>query len=251
MYSCEEYLTESDPNLLSSDTYWRDLHDTESGLTAVYASLLNHFILNIDAEGCRADMGWPGYGRPSPNGSGPISFYYHTYTATTPEVERKWQALYLGIFRANQVIEGLNKIENQMTEEQMEEWKIQMGQARFLRGLFHFYAYQTYNNGSIIIRDELALTQDEFNKSISSPEEVITFVRTDLEYAYENLPAGYEQAADQGRVTVGAAATILGNSYLFEREYEKAMEYYHDVINNPDYGYELVNNMDLMFTIEG
>jgi hypothetical protein len=250
--SCEEYLTLTDPNLLSSDTFWRDLNDTESGLTATYVALLNHFVLNISQESCRADMGWPGYGRPSPDGSGPVDYYYQTYTSTSEEVQRKWQALYLGIFRANQVISGLEGIEADMvTEADYAEWKSQMGQARFLRGLFHFYTYQTYNNGSIIIRDELALTQDKFNKPLSTPEEVIKFIREDLEFAYKNLPAKYTEAADQGRVTAGAAATILGNSYLFEGEYAKASTYYKDVIENPDYGYKLVNDMDLLFTLAG
>ena len=111
--SCtEDFLTETNPNELSSDSYWRNLNDTQSGLTAVYASFLNHFILNLPEEGCRSDMGWPGYGRPAPNGSGPVEYYYQTFTSTSPSVMRRWQALYLGIFRANQVIEGLNKIES-------------------------------------------------------------------------------------------------------------------------------------------
>lgn len=249
--SCSDYLEETDPNLLSSETYWRNLNDTESGLTAVYGSLLNHFILNIPEEACRADMGWPGYGRPSPNGAGPVNWYYHTYSSTTTEVERKWQALYLGVFRANQVIEGLNKIEADMTEESMDTWKNQMGEARFLRGLFHFYLYQSYNNGSIVIRKDIPLDLTDFNQGLASAEEVIAFIREDLLYAQENLTPKYEENKDQGRVTSGAAATILGNTYLFEGDYVTAKPYFEDVINNEEYGYKLVQDLGLMFTQAG
>ncbi|BAX81107.1 RagB/SusD family nutrient uptake outer membrane protein [Labilibaculum antarcticum] len=249
--SCSDYLEETDPNLLSSETYWRNLNDTKSGLTATYASLLNHYVLNIPEESCRADMGWPGYGRPSPNGGGPVNWYYHTYSSTTTEVERKWQALYLGVFRANQVIEGLEIIKADMTEDNMDEWTNQMGEARFFRGLFHFYLYQTYNNGSIVIREDVPLDLTDFNKSLSTAEEAIEFVREDLLYAYTNLVPRYTEAKDQGRITAGAAATILGNTYLFEGEYDAAKPYFEDVINNDEYGYELVQDLDLMFTQAG
>lgn len=250
LVSCSDYLTETDPNMLSSETYWRNLDDTKAGLNATYAALLNHFILNIPQESCRADMGWPGYGRPSPTGA--TMWYYQSYTSTTDIVERKWQALYLGIFRANQVIAGLEKIESDIaTEEDKATWASQMGQARFLRGLYHFYLYESYNKGSIVIRDNVPSTLDDFNKSLSSATEVLAFIRKDLKYAYNNLPAMYEEAVDKGRVTSGAAATILGNSYLYEAQYDSAMMYYDDVINNAEYGYELVKDMSLMFTLAG
>ena len=249
--SCtEDFLTETNPNELSSDSYWRNLNDTQSGLTAVYASFLNHFILNLPEEGCRSDMGWPGYGRPAPNGSGPVEYYYQTFTSTSPSVMRRWQALYLGIFRANQVIEGLNKIESTLgSDEEIIRWQTQMGQARFFRGLYHFYLYQSYNNGSVIIRDKVAVTEDEINKPLSAAEEVLEFVLLDLEYAYEFLPAKYEIPADIGRVTKGAAATILGNLYLYEGDYETAKGYYNDIINNvtAEYGYELLNDPEQIF----
>jgi len=249
--SCtNDFLTETNPNELSTDSYWRDLNDTKAGLTAVYASFMNHFILNLPEESCRADMGWPGFGRPTPDGKAPVEYYYQTYTSTSPSVMRNWQALYLGIFRTNQVIEGLYRIEGDMvTDANKLAWEVQLGQARFFRGLYHFYLYEAYNHGSIIIRDKVAVTDAEINKPLSPASEVKEFILADLEYAYEHLPAKYEAPADLGRATKGAAATILGNLHLYEGEYATAKDYYNDIINNvtADYGYELLGDPDQVF----
>lgn len=246
--SCEnnEFLTENNPNLISTDSFWRNLSETQLGLNATYQTLHKPGILNKFTEMLRSDMGYPGYGRPNPNNT--EDFYLHLYNGSTTEVLDKWQTTYLGIFRANQVIEALNNIEDTVDDEG--EWKSQMAQARFLRGLFHFYLYTTYNNGNIILRDEVPVTNDDFAKGLSSKEEVINFVREDLEYAYANL---YQNGAypdgDTSKVTSGAAGTILGTTYLYELEYEKAMPYFNDVINN--HGYALEYDMDKLFTNAG
>lgn len=248
--SCkEEFLEETNPNETATDNFWSDLNDTNAGLNAAYSSLLNHFVLSITEEAWKSDMGWPGYGRPTPTATAEgVSWYYKTYTDGTNSIRQKWEGCYLGIFRANQVIEALNNLEGTVNEE---EWKIQMGQARFLRGLLHFYLYSTYNNGEIILRDFVPRSQEDFNKGLSPAAEVLAFFREDLDFAYKNLPAKYEENVKTGRATAGAAATILGTSYLHEGEIDLAIPLFDDVINNPEYGYRLVTDMDLLFTTAG
>ncbi|WP_298493838.1 RagB/SusD family nutrient uptake outer membrane protein [uncultured Algibacter sp.] len=246
-----DFLQESNPNVLGVDTYWRDLSDTQTGLNATYKTLHNPAVLNVIAEILRSDMGYPGYGRPVPQNT--EDFYLHLYNASTSEILEKWQTNYQGIFRANQVIQALENLEGTVDET---EWTSQMAQARFFRGLFHYYLYTTYNSGSIIIRKEVPEVQDsevpteEFYLPLSPAEDVIKFVREDLEYAYQNLyKKGEYPSGDASRVTSGAAATILGTSYLQELDYEKAMPYFDDVINN--HGYELEYDLDKMFTTAG
>lgn len=249
--SCnDENLYESDPNRISKDNYWKDLSETQSGLYAAYHSLNSEYTLNIIEESLRSDMGWPGYGRPTPERIN--TFYNQTYNNGSVELNNKWQYAYQGIFRANQVIEGLGKLEEKYVDTELEaDWTSQMGQARFLRGLLHFYLYTTYNNGSIVIRDFAPVTDDDFHKELSPAEDVIAFVREDLEYAYENLYAkgDYPGNNNKGKATKGAAATILGTSYLYELNYTKAMTYFQAIIDSQKY--ELVTDMDLLFTTAG
>lgn len=249
-FSCDDYLDETNPNQSSSDTYWQNLTHTDGSLTSTYGALQNNYVLNIREEAWRSDMGIPGYGRPSYAGDG-VPWYNQQYTNTNIYITRKWESLYLGTYRANQTIEGLQRLEGEVNEE---AWRLQMAQARFLRGLFHFYLYSSFNGGEIIIRDKVPSSEDEYYISVSPAADVLEFIRADLTYAYENLPAQYgANTGNQGRVTKGAAAMILGNSYLGENDFESAKEYYEDIIFNKtdNYGYELVDDIDLLFTTAG
>ncbi|AUS05477.1 RagB/SusD family nutrient uptake outer membrane protein [Pseudotamlana carrageenivorans] len=248
MASCEnnEFLEEKNPNVVSTDSFWRNLSETDKGLNAVYQTLHNPGVIIKFEEILRSDMGYPGYGRPNPDNT--EEFYLHLYNGSTDAILQKWQTNYTGIFRANQVIEALENIKETISDEA--EWTSQMAQARFFRGLFHFYLYTSFNQGSIIIRDRVPETNDDFSKPLSSPSEVIEFIREDLEFAYANL---YKKGAypdnDLSRVTSGAAATILGTSYLYELDYNMAMPYFDDVINN--HGYSLEYDMSKLFTTAG
>ncbi|MFY0601301.1 MAG: RagB/SusD family nutrient uptake outer membrane protein [Cyclobacteriaceae bacterium] len=255
--SCEDRLEQVNPNEVTVDSYYTNLSETEAGVTAIYSTLLNHFVLNIESETERADMGYPGWGRNTPSNASQSIWYFHTYSNTQTEVTKKWEACYQGIWRANQVIEGLQKLEAEIvaggSEALLEVWTRQMAEARFFRGWFHYNLHLSFNNGEIIIRDAVPQSDDDFNKDISSSQEVIDFFRKDLVYAYENLPARHDESINSnvGRVTAGTAATILGNSHLFQEEYSEAIPYYEDVMTNPEYGYELVKDMGLMFTNSG
>lgn len=245
--SCrEDYLDQIDPNGVSTDIYWENLDETEATLTSVYSGMLNFYVLNIPAESVRSDMGHP-QSRRNLIGTN-LPFYFQTFNNGKAEISDKWEACYQVAFRANQVIEALENLRGSVDEERL---TLQMAQARFFRGLMHFYLHSTYNKGEIIIRDFVPQTNEDFNIPLSSSAEVIAFFREDLTYAYENLPASYTDANDKGRATAGAAATILGTSHLYQNEYTEAITFFRDVIENTAYGYELVRDFDLMFTEAG
>ncbi|NJB85419.1 tetratricopeptide (TPR) repeat protein [Lewinella marina] len=246
MTSCEkEFLNEANPNGVSTDIYWANLEETESTLTSVYGGMLNTYLLNIPAENLRADMAFPRE-RTRITGAG-VPFYYQQFNSSNSTIGDKWDACYQVAFRANQVIEALQKLEGSVDEDR---WVLQMAQARFLRGLVHHYLHSTFNEGRIIIRDKVPQSLADFNKPVASSEEVIAFFRDDLKYAYDHLPATYPPG-NEGRATAAAAATVLANSYLYEGEYEEAKTLYKDVIENPDYGLELVEDMNLLWTEAG
>ncbi len=250
--SCEEKLDLTNPNELSTGSFWKNLIDTQKGLAASYQALLDHDILQLEAEAMKTDEGWPGWGRPL-GVVWRLPYYDLNYSNADSYVEQRWVAMYRAIFRANQVIEGLENIEaNYTDEEDIAIWTNQMAEARFIRGLMHFYLHTTYNNGSVIIRDFVPANREEFNTALSPANEVQDFFRKDLEYAYNNLPTSYDKAGT-GRATRGAAAVNLGKSYLFDKDYANAMTYFNDIINNvtADYNYSLVYDLDILFTSKG
>jgi starch-binding outer membrane protein, SusD/RagB family len=247
--SCSDYLQEENPNSVSAEIYWSTLDETNATLTTVYAASLNHFIWNFDVDAWRSDLAYP-KSRIIPYVPA-ANYYQQTYNSNSIEVINRWNAIYQVIWRANQTIFGLNGLDAELKAQ--DAWKTQMAQARFFRGLMHFYLHSVYNNGNIIIRDFLPVSTQDFSKSVSTSDEVVAFFREDLKYAYENLPAQYTASNDRARVTAGSAATILGRSYLYTEEYDTALIYLNDVINNGAYGYNLLtgNNVNLLFTSAG
>lgn len=252
LQSCEDYLEEVNPNEISSDVYWSNLNESESNLTSVYGAMLNEYIYNTKEEAWFSDEGYAGERISStgiPNARlTAINWYNHQINNNVNEVILRYDALYQLIWRANQVIEGLNVMSEDLKSSP--RWTEQMGQARFFRGLGHFYLHSTYNNGNIIIRDKAPSNSAEFNKAVSDSETVMAFFREDLEYAYQNLPG---QMEPKSKVDAGTAGTILGMSYLYEGEHGKAKTYFNDIINNinKDYGYQLVQDTSILFTQAG
>lgn len=246
--ACTDKFDEVNPNELTVEASYNTLSDTQKSLNAVYNTMYNDYLMSIEEMTICSDMGYPGYGRQgNPTNLTLAAYYNQTYTNSFKGVTEKWSALYTGIFRANQTIEGLEQLLNK-GEEANEEWTTQMAQARFFRGLFHFYLHSVYNEGKIIIFDFVPKSDSDYHQSVSSAEDVMAFFRADLEYAYENLPASY--GTKDERVTKGTAATILGTSYLYEEDYTNAITYLKDVITNSEYGYALASP-DMLFTSAG
>ncbi len=247
--ACQDYLEAVDPNGVSTDIFWSNLDETDSSLTGVYGSMLHTYVHNIGNEAMRSDIAFP-RSRTNPNGRG-VAYHFKTFNNGDRDMGLQWDACYQVAFRANQVIEGLEGLKDEPNID-LDRWTVQMGQARFFRGLVHFYLHNIFNNGEIIIRDRVPVTIEDFNKALSSSREVIDFYREDLLYAYQNLPAKYDDSPSNiGRVTAGAAAIILGTSHLYQGEYDESLVYLNDVIDNSAYGYELVRDMNLLFTTAG
>lgn len=240
-FACDDFLEESNPNEMSTDSYWKTLDDCEAGLNAVYNAFKNGSVMRTNDEYNRSDMTWPGWGRPNTTNS----YYLQTFTDASGAPNSKWDACYKGIFRANQVIEAVDALmgtgvdENRATE--------LMGQARFFRGLFYFYLHSSFNNGSVLIFDFVPQDEADFYQTVRPAEEVRAFFTADLEYAHQNLPGKYDDK-NLGRATAGAAAAVLGKSYLYAKEYDMAAQYFKDVIENSEYGYALTQHVGDNFT---
>lgn len=224
---------------MSSDTYWSTLAECESSLIAVYKTFSNDNILLTGAESNRSDLTLAGtYPAWTPDNV----FYNHTFSDATTEVGNRWAQIYEGVFRANQTIEGLDALYDSLTtEDDLRQWELIMGQARFFRGLFHMYASLSYNNGNVPIMDFVPTDEEEFLQCSYAEELVREFYIAELEYAESVLPAEGDsdcwsfEDGTKGRVTSGAASSVLGTIYLYNKEYDKAKEYFEKVINNPNY----------------
>lgn len=246
--SCTDFLEQVNPNEMSTDSFWKTNTDLEMGLTAVYNAFKKSGVLSIADEYQRSDMCFPGYGR-----GGNISNvnYLQTFNESSNGPNNKWDALYQGVFRANQVIEAYDNLAPTLEgEDSQATAKVIVAQARFFRGLFYFYLHNSFNNGSVILYDKVPTDNDALFQKLETAETVRNFFLADLEYAHQNLPAKWEEKV-AGKVTAGAAAAVLGKAHLYANEYDEAAVYFKDVIDNPAYGYALTEHIGDNFSEAG
>ena len=158
---------------------------------------------------------------------------YDTFTFTTTQsgLDNYWNALYVGVKRANVVIEKIPAItmdENLKTR--------YIAEARFIRGLIYFDFVRAWGGVPLV-----TTTAPPLKLQRASAEEVYSQVIQDLNYAVENLPvkSGY-QGEDAGRATKGAAQALLSRVYLFRHDFVNAEKYAMDVITSAQYGLEPV-----------
>ncbi len=226
---CNEstFLDEQNPNALTETNFWKNEGHFNSALATVYGALQYRSVSGAELvqEFMLGDIaGTESWYRPYP-------FRNLTYTNGQIHLTNKWEELYVGIFRANTIISQLQVVDEETLPD---EARAQIeGQTRFLRAFFYFQLIHTY--GGAMIHDGVAESIEELSKPISSIAEVNTqIIIPDLEFAINNLPESWE-ANDVGRATWGAAASLLGKTYLYDEQWGPAANLFKEVIDSGIY----------------
>jgi tetratricopeptide (TPR) repeat protein len=211
MTSCKKDLDVVDPNAVTLQTFWKTAADAQQGVNSIYSTLHReglsrnlYFITMI-----RADEGYS----TSPN-SAIVNVYdafnitdYNDYLVTSV-----YQDDYVGINRANQVLDNVPAIEMDATLKQQ-----LLAEARFFRGFFYFNLATVYGNVPLLLHSP---TPQDFPPT-SSQDSVFAQAEADFADAANNLPVSYG-AGDLGRATKGAAYAMLGKAYMQQKKYAQA-----------------------------
>lgn len=129
----------------------------------------------------------------------------------------KWLAVYEGVARANDVIRLSKDPSINLTEA---DKKNIVGQARFLRGHYHFEAKKMWNNVPYI---------SDTTTTYSNKVSIWPNIEADFKYAYDNLPATQDLA---GKVNKWAAACYLAKAYMFQNKFADAKALYDLIVVN-------------------
>jgi hypothetical protein len=148
------------------------------------------------------------------------------YNTNNPYFNQKWQAIYDGAQRANEVLRMLAKVADlaDSTKKQMS------AEAYFLRAHFHFEAKKMWNNVPFV--DETITTASN-NTNVPNVDASGNFIdiwpkiEADFQNAVNNLPAIQPQI---GRANKSAAIVYLGKVYLFQRKYAQAKAQFDKII---------------------
>lgn len=238
IFGCsEDFLKLDDPNRVTTEKFWKTEVDLLQGVAATYKMLTEesdgsyymrtnpqltegkteNFTISTDVIG-RYEIG------------------SYVNTISNNNTAQIFRAQYRGIFRANQVIHYAPQVEN-ISEESR---NAMIGEAKFLRGLFLFHLVNEF--GSVPIITNIAESSDDFFMPNSPVTEVWQQIISDWNDAEAVLPVKWPSDY-VGRATKGAAIAFKGRAYLYQKEWDKAINEYEKLVNNQAaYGYALMPN---------
>jgi hypothetical protein len=232
---CEKSLDLYPPSSVSENIFWKQEKDALFAVNAVYREM-DHENMVVTLDGS-TDIG---YVR-----SGWVTWYkmgMGIQDALDPEVNEAWTRYYLGIRKANEVINNVDKI----TSGNPEVLKRVKAEARFLRAYFYTNLSSLFGDVPLILRP-LKIT-DQIAKTPKA--EVVSFIISELDdIANSNdLPVSYT-GSDIGRATKGAALALKARLCIRNEKWAEAAAAAKAVM---DLGvYELFPNYGDLFTYAG
>ncbi len=141
--------------------------------------------------------------------------------ANNPYLEQKWRNYYDGISRTNQSILAFTKLK----EIDAAQKATRIAEAKFLRAWMHLDLWKIFRNVPYI--DE---TLEDVR--VGNSADIIPKIQADLQAAINGLPVTQAQA---GRVTKGAAQSLLGMTYMWQKKYAEAKTQFDAVVNSGRY----------------
>ncbi|MEO6000298.1 MAG: RagB/SusD family nutrient uptake outer membrane protein [Chitinophagaceae bacterium] len=227
--------------VISEASAYQTADDAVKALTSSYNILLNYpgydgySIYDIAADD--AEKGGEG---PS-DGDYFNEIAYSTLTPSNTVAYQVWTNAYLGIHRANLVIENVPSIQmDPNTKDRI------IAEAKFLRAYNYFILVTLYGDVPLIIKAEVNPGQTERVSKGLVYEQIIK----DLNEAIDVLPLKSQLTPGElGRVTKGAAQAYLGKVYLYRKDFVNAEIWFKKVMDS--YKYSLDPDYYHIFTIAG
>jgi hypothetical protein len=246
----DEELLDKTPHGPSDKSFYVTVNGATQGLISAYSILqLGQSVERVEFAGttCSGDAlagGEPG-GNDSPDMQSMMKFQAAPNTAY---LNIYWNSMYTGIFRCNILLEYLNKKDELQDFPKDDILRKQlMGEAYFMRGLFHFKLQTmfggypqlqgTFNNQlKGVPYVDRVFTVSEANIERPPLDSTWAGIARDFKAASELLKNRSEYEADYlGRATKGAALSMLGKTYLYQDKFAEAYPILKEVINSGEY----------------
>lgn len=219
--SCsDDYLDIKEEGEVEAVDFFKTQDDAIKATSAIYSFLRSwensafpyQFVFGVPADDVEKGS--------NPGDASFISVYDNfTHTVSDDGVRGYWIGQWQAINRTNQVISNVPAIEMDANLKNR-----LVAEAKMLRAYFYFNLVRIY--GGVPIFDGL---QTNYNLPRNSVDEVYNFIISDLTSAAAILPQTYA-AADQGRVTKGAALGLLSKVYLYKKDWQNALDTSNQVI---------------------
>src|SRR4051812_16345234 len=211
----KDFLTEVPQDFVSPENFYRNAGDAITAVNAVYSTFIN-----LQSPFSSSDyMGrnlWMVIEYPTETVTSRLSnsnerSLFGTFdpvrmNSTHTYLEGIYQAAYAGINRANSVIDRVPNVPMDATRRDQI-----VAEAKFLRGLHYFYLAGLFGGVPLKLEQTTAIGSD--NVPRNSAAETWAQIEKDASEAAAVLPVSWS-GGDYGRVTKGAALTLLAKAYL-------------------------------------
>jgi len=241
LIACSDDFTDLAPiSQRNAGNFYNTASDMEVAVSAVYNSL--------KSDGCYNQSYWVLQELRSDNtfwdGTGLAEeitvFDKFTDISTSDITEAAWNDSYLGISRANIVLNRIDDVD--MDAGLKSQYK---GEALFLRSLYYYHLAVGFGNIPLVLT-ETASVDEGLSHTQVSQDVVFSQIINDLTSAASSLPASYS-GTDVGRATKGAANTLLGRVYLTTGDKASAAAALRQVMSG---GYSLVSDFANLWGVE-
>lgn len=231
--ACQDDFLDVAPPGTYSDLSLQNSAGVEGMLVATYAALDGTFFEswgfnNFNQNGGASNWGWGGVrsdvaykGTELNDGVNWNAVERAEVQPSNGNLNNKWDGSYDGIGKANTTLRNLEAAREEFSDADFT--RIQ-GEARFLRGHYHFEAVKVFNRAPYI--DE---TVTDFSTITNSDQVIWPQIEADFRFAYENLPGTMDAA---GRVNKFAAGGMLAKALIYQGKWAEAKPILDDVINN-------------------
>ena len=191
-------------------------------------------------------------------------FFLFSFNSGNAHLSAGWKGLFRVVSYANSVINDMPRAaDGNVSQEVINK---ALGEARFIRGMAYYLLSEYWGEIPIVENSTAIVVSNDFFLPKNTRASVLEFIRRDMEFASQNLPA----TDTPGRVTKWAALGMLAKTHLTiasdlnnpksAENFELAKQFASEVINNSglslmsDYAdvfrYENNNNEESLFALQ-
>lgn len=217
MGGCKKLLDRTPYDEISSGNAFTSASFAESVVNGAYSNLRYDYS-NFDP----AVLNWDAFSSVLDASDANVFLNYSYLTATiqpnNPSFLTYWRRLNEGVTRANDVINNIGRVPDMSDEVKAKR----IAEGKFLRA-YHYYRLNSLWRGVPIYLENLSPA--EYTRPRASEEEVWNIIIQDLTDCINTtqLPDKYAaSSSDYGRVNKGAAYTLRGKVYLWQKKWDLA-----------------------------
>lgn len=232
MLTCSDDFVDVDSQDQNSENFFNSAADYQNALIAAYDPLQSTY-LNVMLGEIASDNTLAG-GESAIDVPGIQEIDDMIHTPVNQQLRDIWSWMYNGVNRTNFIMEFKDK-----TDFPGKNGVI--AQTRFLRAYYYFELVKWFGDVPLAVDTRIQFG-DQFDIPRTPAAEVYAQIEEDLIFAADNLP---NVQADIGRVTKGAALSLLGKVYLYQNKFDQAAAALEQVINSGVY--QLLTDYSTMF----